>query len=106
MDSPSAWYQLCACGRTFSVLQAYSYHKHSCQKTKKRLASALEKAKEVWETKKRRKTEATTETLRAEGVFSPHAVADPTIEGDAGLPPFMHTEVSFHTSATGSLTCD
>ena len=46
------------------------------------------------------------ETLRAEGVFSPHAVADGTIEGDAGLPPFMHTEVSFHPSSTGSLTCD
>ena len=102
MDSPPAWYQVCACGHTFDVLQAYSsYYKHSCEKTKKQLASALEKAKEVWETKKHRKTEATTETLRVEGVL-----ADPTIEGDAGLPPFMHTEVSFHTSSTGSLTCD
>src|ERR1700733_7406877 len=106
MDSPSAWYQLCACGRTFGVLQAYAYHKNSCQKTKKRLASALEKAKEVWETKKRRKTAETTETPRADGIFSPHAVADPTMEGDAGLPTFMHTEVPFNTSSTDSLTCD
>jgi hypothetical protein len=40
------------------VQQAYTYHKRSCQKTKKRLAGALEKAKEVWQTNKRRKTEA------------------------------------------------
>jgi hypothetical protein len=39
------------------VQQAYTYHKRSCQKTKKRLAGALEKAKEVWQTNKRRKTE-------------------------------------------------
>jgi hypothetical protein len=40
------------------VQQAYTYHKRSCKKTKKRLAGALEKAKEVWQTNKRRKTEA------------------------------------------------
>ena len=57
MDSLSAWYQFCACGHTFSMSQAYSYHKWSCHKTKKLLASALEKAKEVWEMKKHRKVE-------------------------------------------------
>jgi len=58
MDLPPAWCQVCICGRTFSVQQAYTYHKRSCQKTKKRLAGALEKAKEVWQTNKRRKMEA------------------------------------------------
>jgi hypothetical protein len=58
MDLPPAWCQVCICGRTFSMQQAYTYHKRSCQKTKKRLAGALEKAKEVWQTNKRRKTEA------------------------------------------------
>jgi hypothetical protein len=58
MDLPLAWCQVCICGRTFSLPQAYTYHKRSCQKTKKRLAGALEKAKEVWQTNKRRETEA------------------------------------------------
>ena len=57
MDLPSAWCHHCVCGRTFSVPQAYSCHKHSCQKTKKRLSGALEKAKEAWQVKKRRKVE-------------------------------------------------
>jgi hypothetical protein len=40
------------------VQQAYTCHKRSCQKTKKRLAGALEKAKEVWQANKRQKREA------------------------------------------------
>ena len=39
------------------MLQAYSYHKRSCQTTKKWLASTLGKAKIVWEMKKHRKLE-------------------------------------------------
>jgi hypothetical protein len=54
MDLPPAWRQVCVCGRTFSVPQAYTFHQRSCQKTKKRLSSALDKAKEVWQSKKRR----------------------------------------------------
>jgi hypothetical protein len=52
-----AWCQVCICGRTFSVQQAYTYHKRSCEKTKKRLSGALEKAKEVWQANKRRRME-------------------------------------------------
>ena len=58
MDLPSAWCQVCVCGCTFSVPQAYTCHKHSCQKTKKRLSSALDKAKEVWQSSKCQKMEA------------------------------------------------
>ena len=57
MDLPPAWYYACVCSHTFSVLQAYTFHKHSCQKTKKRLSNALDKAKEVWQSKKHRKME-------------------------------------------------
>jgi hypothetical protein len=57
MDQPPAWYQMCVCGRNFSVPQAYTFHKRSCQQTKKRLSGALDKAKEVWHSKKRRTTE-------------------------------------------------
>jgi hypothetical protein len=52
MDLPPAWCQVCVCGRTFSVPQAYTFHQRSCQKTKKWLSSALDKAKEVWQSKK------------------------------------------------------
>jgi hypothetical protein len=57
MDLPPAWSQSCICGRIFSVPQAYTCHKRSCLKTKKRLSGALEKAKDVWKANKRRKTE-------------------------------------------------
>jgi hypothetical protein len=43
--------------------QAYTCHKRSCQKTKKRFSSALEKAKEVWQVKKRRKMERVTQSV-------------------------------------------
>lgn len=59
MDLPPAWNQVCICGRTFSLPQAYTCHKRSCQKTKKRLSGALDKAKEVWQARKRRKSQAT-----------------------------------------------
>ena len=55
MDFSPAWCQVCVCGRTFSAPQAHTFHKRSCQKTKKRLSSALDKAKEVWQSQKRRK---------------------------------------------------
>jgi hypothetical protein len=48
-------WQSCLCGRTFSQPNAYSNHKCKCSKTKKRLSTALEKAKEKWTGKKRRK---------------------------------------------------
>jgi len=57
MNVPAAWHEVCICGRTFSVPQAYTCHKRTCQKTKKRLASALDKAREVWEARKRKRTE-------------------------------------------------
>jgi hypothetical protein len=63
MELPPAWSQSCICGRTFSVPQAYTCHKRSCQKTKKRFSSALEKAKEVWQVKKRRKMEQVVEEV-------------------------------------------
>jgi hypothetical protein len=52
-----AWCETCVCGRTFSLPQAYTCHQRSCQKSKKRLVDALERAKAVWQAKKRRKIE-------------------------------------------------
>lgn len=47
----------CLCGRSFTLEYAHSNHQRQCKKTKKRLSSALEKAKEIWNTKKRRRIE-------------------------------------------------
>ena len=53
------WHPLgaCICGRVFSVPQAFSCHKRSCPMSKKRLSGVLERAKEVWQARKRRKAE-------------------------------------------------
>jgi hypothetical protein len=44
----------CGCGRSFKLANAFSNHQRQCKKTKKRLSSALDKAKELWTAKKRR----------------------------------------------------
>ena len=56
LDSNGAndW-QLCACGRTFAQPSASNNHKCTCPKTRKRLSSALDGAKERWTGNKRRK---------------------------------------------------
>jgi hypothetical protein len=58
MDLPPAWSQTCVCGRAFSLPQAYTFHQRSCQRTKKRLLGALEKAKDILQARKRRKVES------------------------------------------------
>jgi hypothetical protein len=56
MDGGSAY--ICLCGRSFSQSGALAYHKRSCKPSKRRLDGALEKAKEVWDAKKKRRVEA------------------------------------------------
>ena len=93
MDVLPAWSQACICGRVFSVPQAYTYHKQSCQKTKKRLSCALEMVKEVWQAKKRRKTEQMSRDEVAE-CSSHQNVAAELLSNDALLPG-IHPEVGF-----------
>ena len=63
MDLPPAWSQACVCGRAFSLPQAYTFHQRSCQRTKKRLLGALEKAKDILQASKRRKVESVIVTI-------------------------------------------
>jgi|ERR1700722_2734703 len=85
MDLPPAWNQTCICGRTFSLQQAYTYHKRSCQKTKKRLSTALEKAKEAWMVRKRRKTDPNAE-VAAQAPGSPPGLLKPVpLQGPSTL---------------------
>ncbi|KIK22775.1 hypothetical protein PISMIDRAFT_11343 [Pisolithus microcarpus 441] len=46
--------QTCVCGQMFSDLGAFMHHEKGCCKGKKRLASALEKVKQVYQRKKAR----------------------------------------------------
>ena len=67
MDMPpaSAWSQACMCGQVFSAPHTYTYHMRTCPQMKKRLSSALGKAREVLKVKKRRKME---DTIRGEAL--------------------------------------
>lgn len=59
-----------ACGRTFVQMNAYSNHVGSCAHRKKRMASALETAKEKYRNKKSRlEMPSTAPPLRAESLL-------------------------------------
>ena len=58
MNPLNAWSQECICGHVFTTPQGISAHHNSCPKTKKRLASVLDKTKEVQAAKKYRTVEA------------------------------------------------
>jgi hypothetical protein len=45
----------CPCGRTFQHPGALKIHQRACNRNKKRLSTALAKAKEVWTCRKRRR---------------------------------------------------
>jgi hypothetical protein len=61
------WSQSCLCGRIFTQTYAYTNHSRNCKKTKTRLSSALQKAKERYYANKRRKTEVTQSQAEATG---------------------------------------
>ena len=75
------WSQSCLCGRIFTQTYAYTNHSRNCKKTKTRLSSALEKAKERYYANKRRKTEVTqcetTGSPRMEEVVQTEAPGSP-----------------------------
>ena len=50
--------EVCACGRTFYLVSAYTNHRRSCKKTKVRLAGVLGKAQENWRQRKKQRTDA------------------------------------------------
>ncbi len=87
----SAWSQACICGRVFSVPQAYSYHRRSCPKTRKRLSDALAKANEIWQVKKRQRIDG---IQAVASTSSPSIVAEPQSNDDSVLQ--VHPQVRFH----------
>jgi hypothetical protein len=93
-----AWSQACVCGRIFSIPQAYSHHKQSCLKMKKRLSDALASAKEVWQIKKRRKGDRSqvVECSLNENVAAELSLNDGCLQ-------LVHPQVRFHAGSALSL---
>ena len=75
--------------------QAYTYHKRSCQKAKKRLSDALAKASEVWQVKKRRKTEGMARSQAVECCSNPDMLSN--------IIPSGRPQVRFRAHSTLSL---
>jgi hypothetical protein len=75
------WSQSCLCGRIFTQTYAYTNHSRICKKTKTRLSSALEKAKERYYANKRHKTQVTqsetTSSPRMEEIVQAEAPGSP-----------------------------
>jgi hypothetical protein len=76
-DIPNDW-QLCACGRTFAQPSASNNHKRTCPKTRKRLSSALNRAKERWSVNKRRKVDVAESSGSANQRFMPGLMRKPS----------------------------
>jgi hypothetical protein len=47
--------ETCLCGRTFHQPSAFTNHKRTCAQSRKQLISALDKAKQIWAEKKRKR---------------------------------------------------
>jgi hypothetical protein len=76
--------------------QAYTRHKRSCPKARKRLSDALERANEVLQVKKRRKTEGMAPSQAVECYSNPDMLSN-ILPGPPGRPqvrfrptPFYH----------------
>lgn len=59
----------CSCGRFFSQQSALTNHTRNCKLSKKRLASALDSAKEVWQRRKKKKQERRPEPVNPEAAM-------------------------------------
>jgi hypothetical protein len=67
--------EICSCGRTFYFPGALKNHQRTCAKTKKRLASALGKARDLWTSRKRKRLDI----VEPQQIQSSHA-EQPTTE--------------------------
>jgi hypothetical protein len=54
-DNMADFSETCVCGRTFNHPGPLKYHQCGCSRHKKRWAGALEKAKEIWTSQKKRR---------------------------------------------------
>lgn len=87
-----------ACGRFFTQMNAYSIHIGSCRRQKKRMASALEEAKEKYKNKKSR-LDTSSEHLHPAASSQPEATIPAAIEVSdllIFLPVFQSSNLFMH----------
>lgn len=77
----------CLCGREFYQQNTYGKHQRSCKSTKKRLAGALDRAKEIW-TQKKQKLDPIPSTLTS-AVDEPLVNASSNSHSRVSLPPIV-----------------
>ena len=84
--------QTCVCGRVFSDLGAFTRHEKGCRKGKKRLSSALAKAKEIYQAKKAKLTAAgSRSSLDGDNAGPSSSTAnDPSTTPEEQLSPTLH----------------
>lgn len=103
MELPASWFCICDCGRRFSVPQAYTKHQRTCKNSKKRLSTALDKARQA---KKRRKVD---ELAAEEPLASPsglNAMPDIPIVTDSAPTPPVQNAASTASSVADDINTD
>ena len=114
VDSGSSSYgcHVCSCGRSFSHFGAFSKHQTSCRSTKKRLSSALSKAREVWASRKRRRLVDGDKpdiggTLQIDSTFQSAVHGDMPISGDQPEVSLSNSfiDCAVHRQSSRSLLC-
>ena len=84
--------QTCVCGRVFSDLGAFTRHEKGRCKGKKRLSSALTKAKEVYQAKKAKFTAVSSRSSLDDDNAGPSGstTSDPSAMPEEQLSPNLH----------------
>jgi hypothetical protein len=73
----------CLCGRTCPTQAALTWHERNCGKRKKCLSGVLARAKEVWETRKRRRVDVPGQASQAGAQSDVQRPAGNTVEVDS-----------------------
>jgi hypothetical protein len=74
----------CRCGKQFTQENAYSKHQKYCRRTKVQLSGALERAKELWAAKKKKRLDTVSES--AVQVQEPDATMDIDADSHSCIP--------------------
>ena len=83
----TSYSQICLCGRSFDNAGAFTRHKKTCPRGKKRLANALSHAKESYRIKRCRveESEETASSSQAEGLEVVSHTADGVLDDTSGV---------------------
>jgi len=90
LDMENRYHSVCVCGRSFLQPGAFTKHNRTCQSSKKRLSSALDKAKQLWKGPKRRRLENNSPEINQPTLATGLVLESPL------APPAVSIEVRFY----------